>query len=79
MMTGYKGYTGILITILAAFNVFEKMGVTQAEFSIFLDNFIAVVGFALTVIGYVSAKLRLRDAGKKTDVITKTIANSMEK
>ena len=73
---GLKGYSGILITILGTVGAFEYLGVTQDEFGIFLDNAVQVVGFILTIVGYVHAKLKLKKAGgTKTDVVTKAIAS----
>lgn len=76
-MTGYKGWTGFAITLLGSFGVFEYMGVTQDEFSKFIDNIVQVVGFILAVWGYVDAKLRMKKAGMHTDVVTKAIAKAI--
>ena len=74
-INGLKGYFGILITILGTVGVFDYMGVTQDEFSIFLDNAVQVVGFIITIVGYVHAKLKLKKAGgRNTDIVTKAIA-----
>lgn len=74
MLQGYKGWIGIIITVFSFFNLFEKIGVTKDETSIALDGLFNFIGFFMIVWGYISAKLRLEKAGKKTDVITETIA-----
>lgn len=74
MLQGYRGFIGLALTLLGSLGFFEYLGVSKDEFSLFLDNIVQVVGFILTMWGYVSAKLRMEKAGLKTDKITEAIA-----
>ncbi len=42
--TGLRVYTGIFLSLLGAFGVFQRLGVSQEQFAQFLDQVIAVIG-----------------------------------
>lgn len=78
MLTGYKGYIGMVLTVLGHFNIFEKLGTNQHDAEVAIDGLIQFLGFAFMVYGYVAAKIRLLEDGKKTDAVTEVIANTVK-
>lgn len=47
MLTGYRVYIGLLLSVLGSFGVFEKAGVTQEEAAKAVDVLVTLIGFGV--------------------------------
>lgn len=51
MLQGYKTWIGLVLTILGAVGIFEKLGVTKEEVSQIIDTVMQLVGLVLASYG----------------------------
>lgn len=61
-MQGYKTWTGLVLTALGAFGVFDRIGISQESVSGIIDAAVTLGGLVFAAYGNYSAHQRLRQA-----------------